>query len=373
MAGLYVHIPFCRSKCAYCDFYSSPRQTDPDGYIDAVLHEFDLRADEISDRYTTLYIGGGTPSMLSAQSLDRLLYGIDRRANISGMKEVTIEANPEDIAPEALSIYASLGINRISIGVQSFNDTSLSAIGRRHSSQAAYQALDALASSGMNYNADLIYGQPEQSMEMWEADLEQMLRFSPSHLSAYLLSYEPGTRLHAMLANGRISETPEELAIAMYRLLCERTAQNGYGHYEISNFAKDGKQAVHNSLYWNYTPYLGLGASAHSFDGKTRRMNPCNTKAYMDAISVGATACSQEEETDSNRYNDYIITSLRTSTGYSPQFALDRFGSELATQFNRNRMGLPPQMLEQLPGGNLRIPEREWLKSDSILRDLIVD
>lgn len=373
MAGLYVHIPFCRSKCAYCDFYSSPHQTDADGYVDAVLHEFDLRADEISEQYTTFYIGGGTPSILSPQSLDRLLHGIDRRADITGMEEVTIEANPEDITPESLILYASLGINRVSIGVQSFNDTSLSAIGRRHSSQAAYKALDALASSGMNYNADLIYGQPGQSIEMWERDLVQMLRFSPPHLSAYLLSYEPGTRLHAMLANGRISETSEELAIEMYRLLCERTAQNGYAHYEISNFAKEGKQAVHNSLYWNYTPYLGLGASAHSFDGKTRRMNPCNTKVYMNAISAGATACSQEDETDGNRYNDYIITSLRTSAGYSPQFALDRFGTRLTTQFNCNRMKLASQMLEQLPGGNLRIPEREWLISDSILRDLIVD
>ena len=205
MAGLYVHIPFCRSKCAYCDFYSSPRQADTDGYIDAILGEFDLRADEISERYTTLYIGGGTPSILSPQSLDRLLTGINRRADLSGMKEVTIEGNPEDITQESLSLYANLGINRVSIGVQSFNDASLSAIGRRHSSQAAYKALDALASSGMNYNADLIYGQPGQSMEMWERDLEQMLHFSPPHLSAYLLSYEPGTRLYAMLANGRIT------------------------------------------------------------------------------------------------------------------------------------------------------------------------
>ena len=176
-----------------------------------------------------------------------------------------------------------------------------------------------------------------------------------------------------MLANGRISEAPEELAIGMYRLLCERTAQNGYGHYEISNFAKVGKQAVHNSLYWNYTPYLGLGASAHSFDGKIRRMNPCNTKVYMNTISAGATACSQEDETDGNRYNDYIITSLRTSAGYSPQFALERFGPDITTLFNRNCLGLPQRMLEQLPSGNLRIPEREWLKSDSILRELIVD
>lgn len=373
MAGLYIHIPFCRSKCAYCDFYSSPRRADTDGYIDAVLREFDLRADEISERYTTLYIGGGTPSMLSPESLDRLLHGIGRRAGITGMEEVTIEANPEDITQNSLSLYASLGINRVSIGVQSFNDTSLSAIGRSHSSQAAYKALDALASSGMNYNADLIYGQPGQSMEMWERDLEQMLHFSPPHLSAYLLSYEPGTRLYAMLANGRISEAPEELAIGMYRLLCELTVKNGYGHYEISNFAKVGKQAVHNSLYWNYTPYLGLGASAHSFDGKIRRMNPCNMKVYMNTISAGATACSQEDETDGNRYNDYIITSLRTSAGYSPQFALERFGSGLTTQFNRNCIGLPSGMLELLPSGNMRIPEREWLKSDSILRELIVD
>lgn len=373
MAGLYVHIPFCRSKCAYCDFYSSPRQADSGEYIDAILHEFDLRRDEIAERYTTLYIGGGTPSILSPQSLDRLLHGIDRRAGISYMSEVTIEANPEDITPESLNLYASLGINRISIGVQSFNDTSLSAIGRRHSSKAAYGALEALAASGMNYNADLIYGQPGQSIEMWEADLEQMLRFSPPHLSAYLLSYEPGTRLHAMLVNGKIDEAPDELVIRMYQLLCEHTAHQGYKHYEISNFAKEGKQAVHNSLYWDYTPYMGLGASAHSFDGRTRRMNPCNTGVYMSLISAGTAACSQDDETDVNRYNDYIITSLRTSTGYSPRFALDRFGSTLTAQFNRNRLALAAGMLEQLSDGNLRIPEREWLKADSILRELIVD
>jgi len=311
--------------------------------------------------------------MLPDRLLELLLYGISERISITDLQEVTIEANPEDITPESIKFYKTLGVNRISIGVQSFNDDFLASIGRRHSAHSALRALETLAESGINYNADLIYGLPQQNAVQWKNDLNTMLQFAPPHLSAYLLSYEPGTRLYARLTKGELTEATEDDASEMYRILCECAHKSGYSHYEISNFAKPGKEAVHNSLYWNYTPYLGLGASAHSFDGHIRRINPCNTKQYMAAIRSGLTAYTIEDESNANRFNDYIITSLRTSAGYSPEYADSHFHPKLIVQFRQNCRALPLNSLATLPNGNIRISEPKWLQADAILRELIVD
>lgn len=371
MAGLYIHIPFCRSKCAYCDFYSVPSAGGLEGYVETVLKEFDMRREEVQEPFTTLYLGGGTPSLLPDKALSSLMEGLDIRIGLGNLTETTIEANPEDISDDKLKFYLSIGINRVSIGVQSFDNSELMAVSRHHAAVASVAALESLAKSGMNYNADLIYGLPGQNLEAWKRNLERMMSYRPPHMSAYLLSYEQGTRLYAKLMKGEVSEAADSEVVEMYQLLCEMAAKGGYGHYEVSNFALPGCRARHNSAYWTYTPYLGLGPSAHSFDGCIRRFNPAGVKQYVAAISSGEPFFAVDDEDDSNRFNDYIITSLRTSEGFDSDFAKRMFGGGMLERFMDNAGKLPESSLE-FCGDFIRIPESEWLRSDAIFRELLI-
>ncbi len=369
MAGLYIHIPYCRSKCFYCDFYSRPTTSDMEAYIDTVIAEWHLRTHEVSDKISTVYIGGGTPSLLPYSLLKKLIQSVGKDVDIAKLNEFTIEANPEDISTDNLTAWRDLGINRVSIGIQSFNQTELNAIGRRHDVSAAINALQSLKSANINFNADLIYGLPGQDLNGWKQNLTQLLDYNPPHFSAYLLSYEHGTRLTAMRDKGSIVEASETLACEMYDLLCATAHERGYNHYEISNFALPGMEAKHNSAYWDYTPYLGLGVAAHSFDGYTRRYNPLNISQYITTINSGATAYEVDEEDATNRFNDYIITSLRTNRGFSQDFAKEHFNAELLNEFKRN---LRHDNAVTIVDDQIYIPEALWLKSDAILRDLIV-
>ncbi|MDE6528458.1 MAG: radical SAM family heme chaperone HemW [Muribaculaceae bacterium] len=373
MAGLYVHIPFCRSKCAYCDFYSTPDVSRMNSYVDALLTELPLRMQEIDEPFTTLYLGGGTPSMLPVDLLTRMLEGIAEHIDLHRLEEVTIEANPEDIDSSTIRLFESSGINRISIGSQSFHDEELAAVSRKHSASDALTALDALSASGVNFNADLIYGLPGQSLGACEDNIERLLEYAPPHFAAYLLSYEPGTRLYAKLLKVEVAEASESMAHDMYAMLCEKASGAGYEHYEISNFALPGKKAVHNSLYWHYVPYIGIGAAAHSFDGKTRRINPGNVKLYIEKLRSGIKACCEEEETIIDRFNDYVITSLRTNDGFDASFASSCFNNSLVNQFIANIRRMPPDALTKTPDGNYVIPEQKWLTADAVLRELILD
>lgn len=372
MAGLYIHIPFCRNKCAYCDFYSLAEVSQMQQYVQALLNEWQMRKSEVTESYNTIYIGGGTPSLLPDSLLKKLVEEITCCVKVCNLSEFTIEANPEDIITEKLNFYKSLGINRVSIGVQSFDNEELLRISRRHDAANAVKALEVLSDFGMNYSADLIYGLPGQSLADWERNVDKLLSFNPPHFSSYLLSYEPGTRLYAQMMKGVVMEATEDEAMAMYGLLCEKALQCGYEHYEVSNFAKPGKHAVHNSAYWNYTPYLGLGVSAHSFDGVVRRYNPLNIKKYVSELNENRVLVNEDEENVVNRANDYIITSLRTASGFSSRLFVECFGSRLYAQFMRNVTTLPSGVLLGDDNG-FRIPEEKWLTSDAILRELILD
>ncbi|MDE5941793.1 MAG: radical SAM family heme chaperone HemW, partial [Muribaculaceae bacterium] len=307
MAGVYIHIPFCRSKCFYCDFFSRPDSKNASSYTDALLGEWRMRRHELTEPVETIYIGGGTPSVLPHHLLEKLIGGLTADIDLTTIKEFTIEANPEDISADSLSVWKSLGITRVSIGIQSFSASELMAVGRRHSPESAIEALSALSQSGINYNADLIFGLPGQNLDTWKRNLNQLLDFKPPHFSAYLLSYEQGTRLYAMKEKGMVIEASDNLAIDMYRHLCTAARNHGYRHYEISNFSLPGKEAKHNSSYWNYTPYLGLGAAAHSFDGLVRRYNPPHISRYIKSVSTGIAPFETDEETVENRFNDYLI------------------------------------------------------------------
>lgn len=390
MAGIYIHIPFCRSKCAYCDFFSLPAtaalKKDADcftKYLEAVKRELALRIDELSGPVSTIYIGGGTPTAIPLCQLAPFLSWIYREVVSRNQKfdgeavtEFTVEANPEDISFDLIDSLRQSGVDRISIGIQSFDTAQLDAIMRHHDSDASFRALSILRESGINYSADLIYGLPQQSLESWSSQIKSLLDFEPPHFSAYLLSYEPGTRLYARKEQGKVTEADEHTACRMYGILTEAARERGYNHYEISNFSLPGKEARHNSSYWNLTPYLGLGCSAHSFDGDTRRINPANLGSYINSLlaSDPTPPYTEEAETLINKVNDYIITSLRTSAGLSLLRIRKKWGSDIASRVLSNITRIYKEGgITSKGDSSFRIPEQLWLTSDAILREVILD
>ncbi len=373
MAGLYIHIPYCHAKCAYCDFYSMPCNGTIECYIKAIVEEARLRAGEINGKFRSIYIGGGTPSSIDTDYLGVLLKELGDIFDLGEVEEFTIEVNPEDVNPEFLSRIKNIGVNRVSMGVQSLVDGELKAVGRRHSSAEALAAARLISEHFKNYSLDIIYGLPQQTLKSLKYTVEQILLLRPPHLSAYLLSYEPGTRLYAMLMAGKVEEATEQLATGMYELVDRMLTGDGYVHYEISNFALPGKESMHNSSYWNSTPYLGLGVSAHSFDGVERRYNEARINDYINCISNRQSFYTIDEETDENRFNDYLITRLRTSKG------LDL--SHLTTMpFGRFINKIEPLIDKLIKSGSLVresdqrlvIPSSQWLTSDAIMRELII-
>lgn len=367
---LYIHVPFCHSKCAYCDFYSTPRPELIERFVGAVSAEAAERCPS-GFAPSTIYIGGGTPSMLSPEQLGRMMDAMPRPA--ADLREFTVEANPEDVTPAWVEgLLAHTRADRVSMGVQSLDDAELSLIGRRHTAREAREAYRTLRSGGIeNISLDLIYGLPGQSLDSWRRSLEGVLEMRPDHLSAYLLSYEPRTRLGVMLSKGLVEEASEETATRMYEILCSTAREAGYEHYEISNFALPGRRALHNSGYWDGTPYIGLGPGAHSFyDGQRGAVTP-NLSAYLAAVGRGMFV--PERESDSERYNDLIITSLRTARGLDPEQIFFEVGEKYADHFIKAaRPLLSRGMLVINSEWRYAIPEDLWLVSDSIFLDLII-
>lgn len=369
MAGLYIHIPFCHSKCAYCDFFSTPKTDSLTDYIGGLKREWDLRKNEIDEPITTIYIGGGTPSIIKPDMLAKLIEHI----NPTSVEEMTIEANPEDVTPEWVDAVTDIGFDRISMGVQSFDDEQLALIGRRHTGQQALAAAKLIISAGMKFNLDLIYGLPGQDIDSWKRNLDIALEIMPGHLSAYLLSYEEGTRFWAMRERGKLTETDDETVFKMYEILASSSRSCGYRHYEISNFAQPGCEAIHNTNYWLGIPYIGLGVSAHSFDGRRRRVNPISINRYIDSLSQGMTVFTIDEEDDIDRLNDMIITRLRTDTGLSIAEIKDQFGGDYAKSLlNAAKPLLENGKLVRPALDTIAIPESEYLRSDAIMRELII-
>lgn len=360
MAGLYVHIPFCHSKCAYCDFYSTPDRRFVEKFFESLKCEYEMRRSEISEPFRTVYFGGGTPSIVEPRLLRRFVELVD----FSEVEEFTIEVNPEDVIAERVKQWRELGVNRVSMGVQTFSDEELRAIGRRHSSKDALMAIETLRTDGIdNISCDLIYGLPGQSKESWLQSLDKMLSLELPHLSAYCLSYEPGTALNARRLAGKIQPIDDDVLLEMYDTLCQRAKEEGYEHYEISNFAKAGMRSRHNSSYWDSTPYLGLGPGAHNFDGKLRRYNPGNLKLYLENPIIAVV----DDEDESNRFNDRLITALRTSDGIK----LDEIDADRAKGLMQKSAQFLKNNQMSLSGNRLRINEHAWFVSDLILVELI--
>ena len=290
MAGVYVHIPFCASRCSYCDFFSTLRLDEVGhDYVEALIAEARLRKAELNGKpVKTLYMGGGTPSQLPLPLLARLIDGLKATLDLNAVQEFTLEANPDDVTPEWCAAVRALGVNRVSMGVQSFQDAVLRLVGRRHTARQAIDAVASLRHAGIdNISIDLIYGLPGQTLETWAESVRQAVDLRPQHISAYGLTYEPGTRLWQQRECGEVVEASEDQYLDMYRILVGLLRVAGYEHYEISNFALPGYRSRHNSSYWNETPYLGLGAAAHSYDGTMRRSNPADLCGYIRRITSG--------------------------------------------------------------------------------------
>lgn len=329
MAGIYIHIPFCKTRCKYCDFFSTTHLEKRSQYVEALLAEMKDRvaiahseaSNSPQDAISTIYIGGGTPSTLEVEQLRRLGEEAIRLAGDEAKgerREITLEANPGDITLEKATAWRAIGINRLSMGIQSFDDDLLRLIGRRHTAEQARKAVAIAQAAGFdNISIDLMYALPSQTMEQWQRDVAEALQLGVQHISTYGLIYEEGTVLTALLERGHITPVDEDTEIQMYDYLVEQLTANGFEHYEVSNFALPNRRSRHNSNYWNDTPYIGLGAGAHSYDGTVRSWNISDVDAYIEQAMAHHLRPEQEILTEEQRHTERVMLGLRTNQGIS--------------------------------------------------------
>ena len=316
MAGIYIHIPFCKSRCKYCDFFSTTHLQKQAQYVEALLAEWQIRQHQLSEPIHTIYIGGGTPSTLDTTALARILQAILGTCTDHRPHEITIEANPGDITLEKAQAWRAMGINRLSMGVQSFHDHLLQLIGRRHNANQAIQAVQLAQEAGFdNISIDLMYALPDQTMQMWQQDVQQALSLGVQHISSYGLIYEEGTVLTTLLEHGQIEAVDEDTEMRMYDYLVDELTANGYAHYEVSNFALQNRHSRHNSSYWNDTPYIGLGAGAHSYDGQQRQWNISDLDIYIERALAHDLQPEIETLTPEQKHTERIMLGLRTCQG----------------------------------------------------------
>ncbi|MBR4970225.1 MAG: radical SAM family heme chaperone HemW [Paludibacteraceae bacterium] len=337
MAGIYVHIPFCKSRCSYCDFYSSTYQGNREVLIQNICQELVEQKNFFlnNEIIKTIYLGGGTPSLLNNKDLNQIFETIKNNFTLD-LEEVTLEANPDDLSIKKISELKQFPINRLSIGVQSFFDKDLLFINRRHTAQQAIHAIKRCQDNGFeNVSIDLIYGLPNQTLENWGENIETAISLNVPHISAYHLTFEGGTKITRQRDSGLFKEIDEDLSFEMYRLLIKKLTKANISQYEISNFAKYGFESKHNSSYWNETPYLGVGPAAHSFNGKTRRWNISNSRLYLQLRKEHKIFYETENIDTQTRYNDLIITSLRTIKGLNFNKFIKTFDNDIISYFEK--------------------------------------
>ncbi len=369
MAGIYIHIPFCVTRCVYCDFFSNVRMDKKEAFLEALLREIRLRKEYLKGEIVrTVYFGGGTPSQLHADDFRRIFDTLTECFDLSQCEEITLEGNPEDLTPEYIEALRELPFNRISMGVQSFDENDLKFLNRRHNAGRALAAVrDCQAAGFTNISIDLIYGLPGQTLEGWKKNLETAISLDVPHLSSYHLIYEEGTRLYKLLEAGKVAAIDEETSLEMFRMLIASLREAGFQHYEISNFAKEGYYSKHNSSYWSGEKYLGLGPSAHSFNQETRSWNIADLQSYIDGKAEGET----ETLNLSERYNDFILTSLRTMWGLSLSALESTFGQELRDYcLAQAKPHLATGMLTETEN-RLKLSPEGIFVSDGIMSDLM--
>jgi oxygen-independent coproporphyrinogen-3 oxidase len=338
MAGIYIHVPFCRQACHYCNFHFSTSPALQNDFIAALLKEIELRTDYLNqETVETIYFGGGTPSLLPVSAIGDILDSVCSRFTISPNPEITLESNPDDMQPDRLKAWKEAGVNRLSIGVQSFFTEDLQWMNRAHDAEEALRAVGHAKSVGFdNFSLDLIYGLPGLTDEKWEKNLHTAIALEPAHISCYALTVEPKTALFKMIELKKIPAVQPEKQASQFLTGIQELESAGFEHYEISSFARPGKRSRHNSAYWQSKKYLGLGPSAHSFDGVSRQWNISNNALYIKSLKAGRLHFESENLQPRDILNEYIMTSLRTMEGLDLQYVSAHFGKEKESMLGNN-------------------------------------
>ena len=372
MAGIYIHIPFCRQACLYCNFHFSTSLRLKNDLINALLKEITLCTVYNNDKSVeTIYFGGGTPSLLQAETLNSILDALHQKFYIVADAEITLEANPDDISAPQLAAWKSMGINRLSIGVQSFFEEDLKWMNRAHTAEQSFNSIMLAQQAGFNnLTIDLIYGSPGLSDEKWQQNVKRAIDFKIPHLSCYALTVEPKTALHSLIAKNKMQDTDPEQQARQFMQLMSWLEDAGYEHYEISNFSIPGKRSRHNTSYWQGKPYYGFGPSAHSFNGTdTRSWNIANNALYVQSLSENIIPAEKECLTKVQRLNEYIMTSLRTCEGTDLGYIQNIFGEQYV---QRIRSSAQPYFNEKMIIENnaLKLTQSGKLFADGIAADL---
>ena len=373
MAGIYIHIPFCKRRCIYCDFFSTTRSEEKPTYVRALCQELAIRKDYLEDEeIETIYLGGGTPSQLTEEELNEIFTSLYNIYKVKEDAEITLEANPDDLTPEYVSMLRRLPINRISMGIQTFQEETLKLLHRRHTARQAIEAFQRCREAGFrNISIDLMYGLPGETLKIWKEDLQQAIALHPEHISAYHLIYEEGTALWKLRDEHQVEEADEDLSVTLFKNLIDELKQAGYQHYEISNFCLPGLHSRHNSSYWTGKKYLGCGPSAHSFNGSSRQWNIASLDNYLKGIASGKPNYEIEELDLYTRYNDFVITSIRTCWGMSLSRLRSEYGEELYSYCLRMAKSHLEQGVLEIEEDTLRLTQEGIFISDGIMSDLL--
>jgi oxygen-independent coproporphyrinogen-3 oxidase len=374
MAGIYIHIPFCKQACYYCDFHFSTQQETKTELVQAILKELQLQLDYLKGEVIqTIYFGGGTPSVLDTRELQSILDAIRSSHQVADRAEITLEANPDDLSVSKLKELSGLGINRLSIGIQSFHPAILKFLNRVHDADSAINSFQHAREAGFNnISIDLIYGIPDETEEQWKDDIRQAIALKPDHISCYSLTIEPKTVFGKWSATGKLKPVDDEVAARHLEILMDQLEQNGFEHYEISNFARPGFQSRHNSSYWRQEKYLGIGPSAHSYNGTSRQYNIHNNNLYIRSLKNDQIPFEREELSADDLINEYILTTLRTQWGTDLKKIKQDFGYDLLTKNAEYLSKIFNDKLAVLENGVLRLTRAGKLLADKISSDLFV-
>ena len=373
MSGIYIHIPYCKQACHYCDFHFSTTMKTKNEMIDCIVKEMDIRKSEFSKKIDSVYIGGGTPSVMTNLELETIFNGLEKKISISDIKEITIEINPEDLINEKLEFYNEIGINRLSIGIQSMNNNILKWMNRSHNKNQIINGLNTVKEIGYeNISLDFIYGTPKNLTRDIKDELLEILKFNPTHLSCYHLTIEDGTYFGHLEKKRKIERIEDDISQKEFQWISEKLKSKNYQHYEISNFALQGKQSFHNSNYWNQSSYIGLGPGAHSFRNSTRRWNISNNRLYIKNIKAGVPYFEQEVLSPYDLVNEKIMLGLRTLNGLDknyifsivPQSIKDEIESKLNTFLKDEILISTNDIISMNP--------EKWLLSEYVSRELFI-
>jgi oxygen-independent coproporphyrinogen-3 oxidase len=374
MAAVYFHIPFCKKACHYCNFHFSTSIKNKASILDAMLSELKIRKLELKSDYVinSIYFGGGTPSLLSANEIEILINSVRDSYVVSESVEITLEMNPDDYRPNYLFELKKVGVNRLSVGIQSFHEEELKLMNRAHNAQEAFEVLEEVKTTFQNFSLDLIYGLPYSTLGSWKQNIDFALKYSPKHISSYVLTVEPKTVLKHQIETSIVESLDEEIVLSQFNYINQKLVAEGFEHYELSSFGIPGFRSVNNSAYWSGDSYLGIGPSAHSFDGSIRSWNVSNNTKYIKGIALKEPVIEREKLTKADQYNEYLMTGLRKEDGVSMDFIENKFGSHFRELLEKE---VEPQIASKIlywDGDVLKISRDSMFLVDGVASDLFI-